>query len=54
MKFSTRIMIVDDEEMICESLEAWFVRDGYQVATAIVRRGGVATCRGFPRRHLSG
>jgi DNA-binding response OmpR family regulator len=35
MKFSTRIMIVDDEEMICESLQAWFVRDGYQVETAL-------------------
>lgn len=35
MKFSTRIMIVDDEEMICESLQAWFVRDGYQVETAM-------------------
>ena len=34
MKFSTRIMIVDDEEMICESLQAWFVKDGYQVETA--------------------
>jgi DNA-binding NtrC family response regulator len=35
MKFSTRIMVVDDEEMICESLQAWFVRDGYQVETAL-------------------
>lgn len=35
MKFSTRIMIVDDEVMICESLQAWFVRDGYQVETAL-------------------
>ena len=35
MKFSTRIMIVDDEETICESLQAWFVRDGYQVETAL-------------------
>ena len=35
MKFSTRILIVDDEEMICESLQAWFVRDGYQVETAL-------------------
>ena len=35
MKFSTRILIVDDEEMICESLQAWFVRDGYQVDTAL-------------------
>jgi two-component system response regulator HydG len=28
-------MIVDDEEMICEALQAWFLRDGYQVATAL-------------------
>jgi len=35
MNFSTRIMVVDDEEGICEALQAWFVRDGYQVQTAL-------------------
>lgn len=35
MKSSTRIMIVDDEETICEALKAWFVKDGYQVQTAL-------------------
>ena len=35
MKFSTRILVVDDEEMICESLQAWFLQDGYQVDTAL-------------------
>ncbi|MFZ2445005.1 MAG: sigma-54 dependent transcriptional regulator [Syntrophobacteraceae bacterium] len=34
MKLSTQIMIVDDEETICESLQAWFVNDGYYVETA--------------------
>ena len=28
-------MIVDDEETICEALMAWFVKDGYKVATAL-------------------
>ena len=28
-------MVVDDEEMICEALMAWFVKDGYQVETAL-------------------
>ena len=34
MKSSTHIMIVDDEETICEALFAWFVKDGYKVSTA--------------------
>lgn len=34
MKLSTHVMIVDDEETICESLMAWFMKDGYQVETA--------------------
>ncbi len=28
-------MVVDDEETICEALMAWFVKDGYQVETAL-------------------
>ncbi len=35
MKSSTHIMIVDDEETICEALLAWFVKDGYRVMTAL-------------------
>jgi DNA-binding NtrC family response regulator len=35
MKSSTHIMVVDDEETICEALMAWFVKDGYKVETAI-------------------
>ncbi len=35
MKASTRIMVVDDEETICEALMAWFVKDGYLVETAL-------------------
>jgi DNA-binding NtrC family response regulator len=35
MKASTQIMIVDDEETICEALKAWFLKDGYQVQTAL-------------------
>ncbi|NNF99275.1 MAG: sigma-54-dependent Fis family transcriptional regulator [Desulfobacteraceae bacterium] len=34
MSLSMRIMVVDDEETICESLAAWFLKDGYQVETA--------------------
>ncbi|MCX5881436.1 MAG: response regulator [Deltaproteobacteria bacterium] len=34
MKSSTHIMVVDDEETICEALMAWFVKDGYKVAIA--------------------
>lgn len=35
MKSSTHIMVVDDEETICEALMAWFVKDGYTVETAL-------------------
>ena len=35
MKSSVRIMVVDDEETICEALMAWFVKDGYKVETAL-------------------
>lgn len=34
MSLSTDIMVVDDEETICEALSAWFAKDGYQVETA--------------------
>jgi DNA-binding NtrC family response regulator len=35
MKSSIHIMVVDDEETICEALMAWFVKDGYKVETAL-------------------
>jgi DNA-binding NtrC family response regulator len=35
MKSSVHIMVVDDEETICEALMAWFVKDGYKVETAL-------------------
>lgn len=34
MSLSTRILIVDDEETICEGFKGWFSKDGYQVDTA--------------------
>ena len=48
MKFATRIMIVDDEEMICESLQAWFLRDGYQVETALSGEGALKIAETSP------
>ena len=35
MKSSTHIMVVDDEETICEALMAWFKKDGYNVETVL-------------------
>jgi DNA-binding NtrC family response regulator len=32
---ATRIMVVDDEEAICEAFKGWFVKDGHQVETAL-------------------
>lgn len=34
MTSALKIMVVDDEETICEALAAWFTKDGYQVETA--------------------
>jgi len=34
MRLSKNVMVVDDEETICEALSAWFAKDGYQVETA--------------------
>ncbi|RPJ63836.1 MAG: response regulator, partial [Acidobacteria bacterium] len=33
-KERTRILIVDDEEIVRESLSAWLEKDGYTLATA--------------------
>ena len=30
----TRVLIVDDEEIVRESLSAWLEKDGYTLATA--------------------
>lgn len=35
MNQSVEVMVVDDEETICEALAAWFAKDGYQVETAL-------------------
>ncbi|MEW6187953.1 MAG: sigma-54 dependent transcriptional regulator [Thermodesulfobacteriota bacterium] len=35
MKSATHILVVDDEETICEALMAWFIKDGYRVETAL-------------------
>ncbi len=35
MSVSTKVMVVDDEETICEALSAWFEKDGYAVETAL-------------------
>jgi DNA-binding NtrC family response regulator len=32
---AARIMVVDDEEAICEAFKGWFVKDGHQVETAL-------------------
>ncbi len=35
MSLSARILVVDDEETICEALKGWFLVDGYEVETAL-------------------
>lgn len=35
MSLSARILVIDDEETICEALRGWFLVDGYEVETAI-------------------
>jgi len=35
MNASLDVMVVDDEETICEALSAWFIKDGHRVETAL-------------------
>ena len=41
MKTHWKILVVDDEEVMCESLAAWLREDGYAVDTASSGRGAV-------------
>src|SRR5436309_4577704 len=41
MKSSWQILVVDDEEVMCESLAAWLREDGYHVDTAASGRDAV-------------
>jgi DNA-binding NtrC family response regulator len=45
MKSHWRIMVIDDEEVMRESLAAWLREDGYPVDTAESGRGGVELSR---------
>ena len=42
MKTHWQILVVDDEEVMCESLAAWLREDGYVVDTASSGRDAVA------------
>jgi DNA-binding NtrC family response regulator len=46
MKMNWRILVVDDEEVMCESLAAWLREDGYEVDTASSGREAVEKARG--------
>jgi DNA-binding NtrC family response regulator len=48
MSLSTRILIVDDEETICEAFKGWFIRDGYQVDTAFTGAEALALVQEKP------
>jgi DNA-binding NtrC family response regulator len=45
MKVQWQILVVDDEEVMCESLAAWLREDGYAVDTASSGRDGLAKAR---------
>jgi len=45
MKTHWQILVVDDEEVMCESLAAWLREDGYQVDTASSGREAVEKAR---------
>ncbi|HTX34923.1 MAG TPA: sigma-54 dependent transcriptional regulator [Bryobacteraceae bacterium] len=45
MKTHWQILVVDDEEVMCESLAAWLREDGYQVDTAAGGRAAVDMAR---------
>jgi DNA-binding NtrC family response regulator len=45
MKANWEILVVDDEEVMCESLAAWLREDGYGVATAMSGREAIEKSR---------
>ena len=45
MKATWKILVVDDEEVMCESLAAWLREDGYSVDTASCGREALAMAR---------
>src|SRR5581483_1481345 len=45
---ATRILVVDDEEIIRESLSGWLEKDGYTVATAVDGPAAIARLTGEP------
>jgi len=45
MKTHWQILVVDDEEVMCESLAAWLREDGYHVDTAVSGRDAVEKAR---------
>ncbi|MEJ2655897.1 MAG: sigma-54 dependent transcriptional regulator [Desulfobacterales bacterium] len=45
MTQSMKILVVDDEEPICEALNAWLVKDGYHVDTAFSGQAAVDRIR---------
>ncbi len=45
MKTHWQILVVDDEEVMCESLAAWLREDGYRVETAASGREALAKAR---------
>jgi CheY-like chemotaxis protein len=45
MKTHWQILVVDDEEVMCESLAAWLREDGYAVDTAASGREAVEKAR---------
>ena len=45
MKSSWQILVVDDEEVMCESLAAWLREDGYTVDTAASGREAIQKAR---------
>jgi DNA-binding NtrC family response regulator len=45
MKSSWEILVVDDEEIMCESLAAWLREDGYTVETAASGRDAIEKAR---------
>ncbi|HRY46134.1 MAG TPA: response regulator, partial [Thermoanaerobaculia bacterium] len=46
MKATWRILVIDDEAVMRESLAAWLREDGYEVDTAGSGREGIEKARG--------
>ena len=54
MNREIRIMVVDDEAAMRESLAGWLTKEGYRTMHSRQRPGSLVTSEGLPQRSMAG